>query len=74
MDAVDSFLIGMKILLHHSEIVDPTLVKWIVDRIDHVLGLEAGAMVLLLGLAIVMFPVGVLGAMWFQRRRAARGR
>ena len=74
MDVVDPFLIGMKILLHHSEIVDPTLVEWIVDRIDHVLGLEAGAMVLLLGLAIVLFPTGVLGVMWFQRRRAARGR
>lgn len=74
MDVVDPFLIGMKILLHHSEIVDPTLVEWMVDRIDHVLGLEAGAMVLLLGLAIVMFPVGLLGVMWFQRRRAARGR
>ena len=74
MDVVNPFLSGMKILLHHSEIVDPTLVEWIVDRIDHILGLEAGAMVLLLGLAIVLFPVGVLGAIWFQRRRAARGR
>ena len=64
----------MNILLHHSEAVDPALVEWIVDRINHVLGLEAGAMVLLLGLAIVLFPMGLLGAMWFQRRRAARGR
>jgi hypothetical protein len=60
------------ILAHHSEAIDPTLAEWIRHKIDEVLGLEAGTIVLLLGSLIVLFPVILLALVWFQRHRAAR--
>lgn len=60
------------ILAHHSEAVDPTLVEWIRHRIDEIFGVDSGVIVLLLGLVIVLFPVGLLTLAW-RRRRAARG-
>jgi len=60
-----------RILLHHPESVDPTLVDWIQDKIDDLLGLEPEAIVLLIGIVIVTFPIGLLGFMWWQRRKAS---
>ena len=59
----------LTILLHHSEPADPTLLAWIRERIDAILGLGPAAIVLILGALIVAFPV-VLGV-WvvIQRRR-----
>ena len=61
-----------RIVLHHSESVDGTLVGWLLDVIDGVLGLGPAAMVAVLGGLIVLFPAGLLAFMWYQRRRAAR--
>ncbi len=61
-----------RILAHHSESVDPTLIDWIKDQIDSVIGLDAGAIVLLLGLLLVLFPVVLLTIVWRQRRRMAQ--
>lgn len=61
-----------KILLHHPESVDPTLVEWLQHKIDDVLGLEPLAIVLLILAIIVLFPVGLFSFMWYQRRRAMR--
>lgn len=43
--------------LHHSEAMDPTLIGWIRDEIDRLLGLDAIAIVALLGCAILAFPL-----------------
>ena len=56
---------ALRILLHHSESVDPTLVRWIRDTIDHIFGVGAGPIVIVLGLAIVVFPVAVF---WLASR------
>ena len=59
----------LPILLHHSEPADPTLLQWIRERIDAVLGLGPAPIVLVLGALIVAFPM-VLGAFAvIQRRR-----
>ncbi|MEZ4503561.1 MAG: hypothetical protein R3C39_13115 [Dehalococcoidia bacterium] len=43
--------------LHHSEAIDPTLIAWIRDEIDHLLGLDPSTIVAILGLAIIAFPL-----------------
>lgn len=43
--------------LHHSEAIDPTLIGWIRDEIDALLGLDATAIVALLGFMILAFPL-----------------
>ncbi|MCH7969601.1 MAG: hypothetical protein IH960_00990 [Chloroflexi bacterium] len=47
-------------LLHHSEPIDPTLWEWLSAKIDHVLGLSPGVMILILGTLIVLFPIVVM--------------
>jgi len=53
---------------HHSEPIDPDLWEWLSDKIDRVLGIDSGAMVLLLGAVIVLFPVAVMVLVWRRRR------
>ncbi|MCH8229216.1 MAG: hypothetical protein IIA53_02695 [Chloroflexi bacterium] len=55
-------------LLHHSEPIDPTLWEWLSAKIDHVLGLSPGVMVLILGTLIVLFPIVVM-VVAVRRRR-----
>jgi hypothetical protein len=43
--------------LHHSEAIDPTLIGWIRDEIDALLGLDAIVIVVLLGFVILAFPL-----------------
>ena len=69
----------LPILLHHSEPADPTLLQWIRERIDAVLGLGPAPIVLILGALIVAFPVALvafpvaLGTfVVLQRRRRGR--
>lgn len=52
---------------HHSEPIDPTLWEWLSAKIDHVVGVSPGVMVLLLGAVIVLFPVVVM--VMVRRRR-----
>ena len=56
-------------LLHHSEPIDPTLWEWLSAKIDHVLGLSPGVMVLILGTLIVLFPIVVM-VVAVRRRRS----
>ena len=58
---------ALRILLHHSESADPTLIRWIRDTIDHVFGVGAGTIVIVLGVVIIVFPIAVF---WL----ASRGR
>ncbi len=55
--------------LHHEAPGDPTLLKWVQERLDHLIGLEAGVMVFIIGLLLLAIPVGILVAYIFQRRR-----
>ena len=54
--------------LHHEAPGDPTLLRWVQDRIDHLFGLEAAAMVVVIGLLLLAIPVGILAAYVWQRR------
>lgn len=54
--------------LHHSESIDPTLAQWIKDLIDDLVGLDATAIVVLLGAVIVAFPL------WLALSAARHGR
>ena len=62
----------LPILLHHSEPADPTLLHWIRERIDAVLGMGPASIVLILGALIVAFPV-LLGAVVVIQRRRREG-
>lgn len=55
--------------LHHSEAIDPTLIGWIRDEIDNLLGLDATAIAALLGFVILAFPLW-LGFSASRHRRA----
>lgn len=57
------------IIAHHSEAVDPTLIEWIRHQIDRFTGLEPDIIVLLLGVLIVAFPIGLLALTWHRRRQ-----
>ena len=54
--------------LHHEAPGDPTLLRWVQDRLDHLIGLEAGAMVAVIGLLLLAIPAGILAAYVLQRR------
>ena len=56
--------------LHHEAPGDPTLLKWVQDRLDHLIGLDASAMVLIIGLILLAIPVGIMVAVALQRRHA----
>lgn len=56
---------ALRILLHHSESADPTLIRWIRDVIDHTFGVGAATIVIVLGVAIFVFPIAVF---WLASR------
>lgn len=62
----------MLVLLHHRESADPTLLAWIRDQIDAVLGVAPPILVIGLGALIVAVPVAIGVAAVRQRRRSAR--
>jgi hypothetical protein len=62
----------LPVLLHHSEPADPTLLRWIRERIDAILGLGPAAIVLILGALIVAFPIALGAWVLIQRRRSRR--
>ena len=63
----------LKVLLHHSEPVDPTLAEWIRDRLDGFLGMGPMAIVIGLGAVIVLFGV-IVGTLAVRRRRSLESR
>jgi hypothetical protein len=56
----------LRVILHHSEAADPTLVRWLRDEIDHLFGFPPIVYVVVLGAGMVAFPLALL---WFARRR-----
>lgn len=60
-------------LLHATEPIDPTLWQWLSDKIDHVLGISPGVMILIIGVFIVLFPIVVVVYAVRRRQQMARG-
>ena len=57
------------LLAHHSEPGDPTLLAWIQDRIDAILGLGPETVVFVVGLFIVSMPIAIMVFYLTQRSR-----
>lgn len=54
---------------HHGEAANPELLAWIKQLLDHVLGSSTWAIIALVGLALVAFPVGLVLFYLNQQRR-----
>ena len=54
---------------HHGE-ADPTLLAWIKDLLDQLIGLEPWTVVVMIGLLILSMPVGLAVFYLIQQRRA----
>ena len=54
---------------HHSEAVDPDLITWLKDRLDHLLGLGPWTVVAGLSIIIMLIPASIIGLYLMQQRR-----
>ena len=59
---------ALSVLAHHSEPSDPTLLRWIVDTFETVVGWGPAPVVILIGSIIVLAPV-LLGFFAIRGRR-----
>ena len=62
------FNILLSALAHHDEPADPTLLQWVKGLLDYLLGAGPWAVVALLGLIIVLLPVGVVACYLLNAR------
>ncbi len=60
-------------LLHHAEPINPTLWEWLSVKIDHVLGLSPGVVIVIIGAFVVLFPIVVMFVAVRRRREMERG-
>ena len=60
---------GLEVLLHHSEPVDPTLLQWIQGVIEHIFGTGPAPVVSVIGVLIVVVPLGLSFLAWRRLRR-----
>ncbi len=62
---------GMILLVpgHHGEAADPELLAWIKQLLDHVLGSAVWVIAVIVGLALVAFPIGLVLFYITQLRR-----
>ena len=56
-------------LAHHGEPADPVLIEWIKHRIDSIIGLGAGGMVIILTILICLIPITLVGILLIQKIR-----
>ena len=56
---------------HHSEAVDPELLEWIKDRLDHIFNLGPWTAVAALALIILLIPLSIIIFYLIQQRRHA---
>ena len=54
---------------HHGEAADPELLAWIKQLLDQVLGSAGWVVVVIVGLALVAFPIGLVLFYLTQLRR-----
>ena len=57
------------IAAHHSEAVDPDLIDWLKERLDHLLGLGPWTVVAGLSILIFLIPASIIGMYLMQQRR-----
>ena len=57
------------VLAHHQEVADPELLDWLKHRIDTVLGLDPGVIVVAIGCLVVSIPIAILSIYAIQQRR-----
>ncbi len=57
------------IATHHSEAVDPDLLEWIKDRLDHIFNLGPWTAVAALALIILLIPLSIVIFYLIQQRR-----
>jgi hypothetical protein len=62
-------MIPLSVLRHHGEPADPRLLEWIGHRIDELVGIGPLALAIILGVAIVAMPAGLLVWYLLARRR-----
>ena len=56
---------------HHGEAVDPDLLEWIKDRLDHIFNLGPWTAVAVLALIILLIPLSIIILYLIQQRRQA---
>ena len=56
---------------HHQEVADPAVLDKIKHAIDEILGLSAGTLVVLFGLALIFIPTFIFVSYYFYRRGTA---
>ncbi len=54
---------------HHGEAADPELLAWIKQLLDQVLGSAGWVVIVIVGLALVAFPIGLVLLYITQLRR-----
>ena len=54
---------------HHGEAADPELLAWIKQLLDHVLGSAVWVIAVMVGLALVAYPIGLVLLYIRQMRR-----
>ncbi len=59
----------LSVPLHHGEAADPELLAWIKQLLDQVLGSAGWVVVVIVGLALVAFPIGLVLFYIRQMRR-----
>ncbi len=57
------------IAAHQGDAVDPDLVDWLKDRLDHLLGLGPWTVVAGLSILILLIPASIIGLYIMQQRR-----
>ncbi len=60
----------LSVLMHHTESVDPTLVRWIQHLLDDLLGWGPWTFIVVIGVAIIVVPLWLIFTT-LQSRRAA---
>lgn len=50
----------LSVLAHHGETADPELLEWIKQLLDHLLTVGPWTVVIVVGLVLITFPVGLV--------------
>ena len=59
------------VVTHHADSIDPTLLEWILHEIETILNLGPVAIVVVIGLVMLLLPLGLaIVAIRRQRRKS----
>lgn len=68
-----SWSILLSALIHHGEAVDPALLEWIKDTLDHLIGLGPWTVIIGIGLLVLLMPLSLVVFYLVQSRRGGNG-